>query len=167
MTSKSLAGLIVDALVDAGIVSDNDVERAISIAKEEIDVRLSLGDHLNDSEGTTEKETMPEAAHVTLQEALSRGPPPAGNLAAPIFAHGTLEVELYTPVDRDPQRPHDRDEVYVVARGRGRFFDGAERYPVEAGSFLFVPAGRVHRFEDFSKDFAVWVFFYGPRGGES
>jgi len=24
----------------------------------------------------------------------------------------------------------------------------------------------VHRFEEFSNDFAVWVFFYGPEGGE-
>jgi hypothetical protein len=25
---------------------------------------------------------------------------------------------------------------------------------------------RAHRFEPFSPDFAVWVFFYGPEGGE-
>jgi hypothetical protein len=31
---------------------------------------------------------------------------------------------------------------------------------------LFVAAGQTHRFEDFSDDFAVWVFFYGPDGGE-
>jgi hypothetical protein len=30
-----------------------------------------------------------------------------------------------------------------------------------------VPAGHVHRFESFSDDFAVWVFFYGPSGGEA
>jgi GNAT superfamily N-acetyltransferase len=35
---------------------------------------------------------------------------------------------------------------------------------VQAGSFLFVAAGQVHRFEDFSQDFAVWVAFYGPKG---
>ena len=107
------------------------------------------------------------AVHVSLAEALAMGPPPAGNLAVPIFAHGSLEAELYTPVGSDPQKPHDRDEVYVVARGRGVFFDGADRHPVEAGAFLFVAAGRPHRFEDFSADFAVWVFFYGPRGGEA
>ena len=27
-------------------------------------------------------------------------------------------------------------------------------------------AGEVHRFERFSDDFATWVFFYGPEGGE-
>jgi hypothetical protein len=46
------------------------------------------------------------------------------------------------------------------------FFDGEDRHTVEGGSFLFVAAGQPHRFEDFSTDFAVWVFFYGPSGGE-
>jgi len=111
-------------------------------------------------------ETPARFACVSLEEALRRGPPPPGNLAVPIFGHGSLEVELYTPRGHDPQEPHDRDEIYVVARGRGFFFDGTERREVAPGSFLFVAAGQPHRFEDFSADFAVWVFFYGPRGGE-
>lgn len=105
-------------------------------------------------------------AVVGLADALAMGPPPAGNLAVPVFAHGTLEVELYTPTGTDPQKPHRRDEVYVVARGAGLFFDGERRHPVAPGAFLFVPAGREHRFENFTADFAVWVFFYGPDGGE-
>ena len=109
---------------------------------------------------------MPGTAHVSLLEALAKGPPPQGNLAIPVFAHGSLEAELYAPVDHNLQRPHERDEIYVVARGRGTFFDGTARHHVEAGAFLFVAAGEVHRFEDFSSDFAVWVFFYGPTGGE-
>jgi mannose-6-phosphate isomerase-like protein (cupin superfamily) len=90
------------------------------------------------------------------------GPPPAGNLAVPVFEGGSLIVEMYTPQGADSQTPHDRDEVYVIARGRASFFDGAKRSPVEAGAFLFVPAGQTHRFEDFSSDFATWVFFFGP-----
>lgn len=105
-------------------------------------------------------------AHVSLADAIAQGPPPAGNLAVPVFTHGSLAVELYTPVGHDPQKPHDRDEVYVVARGTGQFFDGTTNREVEPGSFLFVAAGQPHRFEDFSPDFAVWVFFYGPAGGE-
>src|SRR5213083_2745325 len=100
--------------------------------------------------------------HVSLANALSKGPPPAGNLAVPIFSDASVEVELYTPQGEDPQKPHQRDEVYFVVRGRGVFFDGAHKYPVESGSFLFVPAGHVHRFEAFSADFAIWVIFYGP-----
>lgn len=103
---------------------------------------------------------------IQLAEALTKGPPPAGNLAVPVFAHGTLEVEFYTPSGRDPQQPHQRDEVYVIARGQGLFFDGSARRPVEPGTFIFVAAGQEHRFEDFTDDFAVWVFFYGPPGGE-
>jgi mannose-6-phosphate isomerase-like protein (cupin superfamily) len=90
---------------------------------------------------------------------LLQGPPPPGNLAVPIFRRGSFEVELYTPIGTDPQQPHDRDEAYVVARGSGTFFDGTNRQKVETGAFLFVAAGQTHRFEDFSEDFAVWVFF--------
>lgn len=105
--------------------------------------------------------------HVSLAEALTKGPPPPGNLAVPIVSHGSLVVEIYRPVGQDPQKPHTRDEVYFVTRGTGSFFDGERRHAVEAGSFIFVPAGAVHRFEDFSLDFTVWVAFYGPEGGES
>jgi len=105
--------------------------------------------------------------HVGLADALTQGAPPPGNLAVPIFSHGSLVVELYAPVGHDLQKPHTRDEVYFVTRGTGFFFDGERRYSVEAGSFLFVPAGRIHRFENFSSDFVVWVVFYGPEGGET
>lgn len=109
----------------------------------------------------------PTIAQFDLAEALGQGPPPGGNLAVPIFSHGTLAAELYTPEGHDPQQPHERDEVYVVARGKGLFFDGAGRRAVEPGTFIFVAAGAVHRFEAFSPDFAVWVLFYGPPGGEA
>lgn len=100
-------------------------------------------------------------------DALAMGPPPAGNLAVPVFSHGTLQAEMYQPHGVDPQAPHDRDEVYVVARGTSLFYDGVDRHAVEAGSFIFVAAGQPHRFEEFSSDFATWVLFYGPAGGES
>jgi hypothetical protein len=34
---------------------------------------------------------------------------------------------------------------------------------VGPGDFLFVAAHQPHRFEKLSQDFAVWVFFYGPK----
>src|SRR4051812_18350763 len=107
-----------------------------------------------------------KAELVSLLEALSKGPPPPGNLAVPIFAHGSLQVEMYQPKGIDPQTPHERDEVYLIARGTGVFFDGEGRRAIEAGSFIFVGAKQPHRFEDFSTDFACWVLFYGPSGGE-
>jgi hypothetical protein len=103
---------------------------------------------------------------VGLLEALNLGPPPAGNLAIPVFARGSMTVEMYAPSGVDPQKPHDRDELYLIARGQAVFFDGSVRRNVEAGTLLFVAAGQSHRFEDFSTDFATWVFFYGPVGGE-
>lgn len=103
---------------------------------------------------------------VDLEAAKALGPPSEGNLAVPVFAHGSLEVELYAPEGIDGQKPHSRDEVYVVAQGDGVFFDGGNRAPVSEGSFIFVPAGQEHRFENFSRDFTVWVMFYGPEGGE-
>jgi mannose-6-phosphate isomerase-like protein (cupin superfamily) len=108
-----------------------------------------------------------QVAHVSLAEVFTKGPPPDGNLALPVFSHGSLAVELYTPIGQDSQTPHTRDEIYFVARGTGFFFDGERRHAVGVGSFLFVAAGRIHRFENFSSDFAVWVAFYGPEGGES
>lgn len=45
MPSEDLAAIIIDALLRAKIVAKHDVERALKIAIEEIDVRKSLGDY--------------------------------------------------------------------------------------------------------------------------
>ncbi len=84
-----------------------------------------------------------------------------------LFAHGTLSVELYRPGDVDLQQPHERDEVYVVARGEGSFLHDGRRSRIGPGDLLFVPARVEHRFEDFTPDLTVWVLFYGPSGGEA
>ena len=94
--------------------------------------------------------------------ALARVPQPFTR----VFRHGTLEVEIYKPVGVDKQTPHTRDEVYVVIAGSGYFRCGEKRQPFEPGEVLFAAAGVEHRFEDFTPDFATWVFFYGPEGGE-
>ncbi|MEM7359373.1 MAG: cupin domain-containing protein [Pseudomonadota bacterium] len=83
-----------------------------------------------------------------------------------LLEHGSMSVELYKPAGTDPQQPHDQDELYVIASGNGYFLNGDDRHPFEAGEVLFVRAGVYHRFEDFSEDFATWVIFYGPKGGE-
>lgn len=84
-----------------------------------------------------------------------------------LFSHGSLAVEIYKPDKVDLQKPHGRDEIYVIASGSGCFVNGDSREPFEAGEVLFVPAGVVHYFEDFTEDFSTWVFFYGPLGGEN
>jgi mannose-6-phosphate isomerase-like protein (cupin superfamily) len=101
------------------------------------------------------------------REALARLPTDDNKRFTPVFAHGTLALELYAPRGHDPQKPHTRDEVYVVVAGRGTFVCGGERRAFETGDALFAPAGAVHRFEDFSDDLAVWVMFYGAEGGEA
>src|SRR4051794_41753552 len=106
-----------------------------------------------------EGKTMPEFAHVSLEAAISKGAPPPGNLAAPIFGHGSLEVEMYRPEGSDLQKPHERDEVYVVARGTGTFFDGTKRQAVLPGAFIFVGAASGHLIGDSSAGFAVCVRF--------
>ncbi|MGH8241901.1 MAG: cupin domain-containing protein [Steroidobacteraceae bacterium] len=83
-----------------------------------------------------------------------------------LFRQGTLEIEIYRPVGSDPQKPHRKDELYVVINGTGTFVHGETRTRFHEGDALFVRAGVPHRFEDFSPDFATWVFFYGPEGGE-
>jgi mannose-6-phosphate isomerase-like protein (cupin superfamily) len=92
--------------------------------------------------------------------------PATGKEFVRMFKHGTLEVEFYRPHKTDRQKPHTRDEVYVVISGSGVFVNGDARTPFAAGDVLFAAAGAVHRFEDFTDDFATWVFFYGPEGGE-
>lgn len=108
-----------------------------------------------------------EQARITLAEAAALLPTPEGKHSVAVFEHGTLQVKLYSPRGIDPQQPHTRDETYVVARGSGWFVNGAHRHPVGPLDVLFVKAGTEHRFEAFSGDFLVWVFFYGPEGGEA
>ncbi len=84
-----------------------------------------------------------------------------------LFRHGTLTVKLYAPRGTDNQHPHTRDEIYVIASGTGRFEREGKEMAVAPGDVLFVAAGEQHRFVEFTDDFATWVFFYGPEGGEA
>lgn len=106
-------------------------------------------------------------SRVGMEEALAQLPGPAGERWATVLEHGTLDVEIYAPRGTDPQKPHTRDEVYVVMRGSGQFHNGPRREPFRPGDVLFVPAHVEHRFEEFTDDLVVWVIFYGPEGGEA
>lgn len=114
---------------------------------------------------------MPDSApgfpRLTGSDALSQLPPAPAEPYVILFRHGTLTIGLYAPHGTDPQTPHRRDEVYVILRGSGTFVNGGTRHPFAPGDVLFVPANQVHRFERFTDDFATWVMFYGPEGGES
>ena len=117
----------------------------------------------------------------TPQEAV-RAPVLPGHATGFVMRHGSMELRWFAPKTHDPQVPHDRDELYMVVSGSGVFLravdslplgddvslplHGEERVPFGPGDVLFVPAGTVHRFESFTPDFATWIVFYGPEGGE-
>lgn len=101
-----------------------------------------------------------------MEHALRRVAESADGEYAVLLESGTMELGFYRPRGTDSQQPHTRDEIYIVQSGSGYFVCGESRNAFEAGEALFVPAGVVHRFEDFSTDFAAWVIFYGPEGGE-
>jgi mannose-6-phosphate isomerase-like protein (cupin superfamily) len=83
-----------------------------------------------------------------------------------MLQRGTLNLKLSLPVNPNRQTPHERDEIYVIVRGRGVLVHGDQRQSFETGDAMFIAAGIEHWFEDFSDDLAVWVIFYGPSGGE-
>ena len=89
-----------------------------------------------------------EQCHITLGEASPLLPTPDGKRSVALFEH-------------------TKDEIYVIASGAGWFVNGDARHRFAPHDVLFVPAGIVHRFEEFTDDFQAWVFFYGPEGGES
>ena len=104
--------------------------------------------------------------HFTVAEA-SAAPIPEGARSPVLMRHGSMVLRYYAPKGTDPQQPHAQDEIYVVAAGTGTFFKDGARAPFGPGDVLFAEAAAVHRFEDFSDDFATWVVFYGPEGGEA
>jgi mannose-6-phosphate isomerase-like protein (cupin superfamily) len=99
-----------------------------------------------------------------ILDALPDGPDAARARYA--IRHGTMRAGVYAPRGSDPQGPHDQDELYIVASGSGVFVKGETRRAFRPGDLIFVEAGVAHRFEDFGDDFATWVIFWGPKGGE-
>ena len=114
---------------------------------------------------------------ITLQEALARLPAtptaqyPEGAPSVTVFSHGSMLLKVFTPSTNrdgiDRQLPHDQDELYLVHRGSATMVIGAQSFPATPGDAFFVPAGVRHRFDAVSHDFATWVVFYGPQGGET
>ena len=108
-----------------------------------------------------------ESRRFTVADALARLPGAKGERFKNVFNNGSHVFELYAPRGVDPQKPHTRDEAYIVVEGSGEFVHAAQRERFAPGDFLFAAAGVVHRFENFTDDLVVWVIFYGPEGGEA
>ena len=116
---------------------------------------------------------MTKAKHLDVTQArraLSLKQASSGENTTPfsiLFTHGSLVVEVYQPMTTDHQKPHDRDECYVIIEGHGNFEMGDEIISFSPGDFLFVPAGLPHRFTDFGDTMSTRVMFFGPDGGEN
>lgn len=91
---------------------------------------------------------------------------PAGEPFIRALAHGSMSVEAFAPNELDRQSPHAQDELYFIQRGSGTLTIGGDAHTCAAGDAFFVSAGMPHRFTDFTPDFATWVVFWGPPGGE-
>jgi len=104
--------------------------------------------------------------HLTPDEALKQLLEQSEFPFTVMMKHGSMTIEYFAPQEVDTQTPHRQDEIYVIIKGHSSFFRGGERTKCKKGDVLFVPAGMEHFFENFSDDFATWVIFYGPDGGE-
>ncbi len=102
----------------------------------------------------------PLLTRVTADEADAL-PLPPGRFSAQALNSPGLEARWYRPPNPDTQKPHDRDEVYVVVRGAGAFEREGVRVPFGPGDLLFAAKGDTHRFVDHSPDTSVWVVFGG------
>ncbi len=87
----------------------------------------------------------------------------AGTDYVKLIEEQRFDLGIYQPVDIDPQTPHARDELYIVAKGTGRFTCADQTKSFAPGDVFFVPAGIGHRFVDFSDDFATWVIFFAKK----
>lgn len=105
--------------------------------------------------------------HFTIEQAVDALEKEKAQRFIKLFEQGSMSIEYYAPVGTDPQKPHLQDELYIISSGSGIFYRDGERVNINKGEILFVPAGMEHRFENFTSDFATWVIFYGPPGGEA
>ncbi|HXV92697.1 MAG TPA: cupin domain-containing protein [Pseudonocardia sp.] len=63
---------------------------------------------------------------------------------------------------KDPQHPHQADEVYVVLNGRAELEVDGDRIDVGRGRIVSVDRGVEHRFVDVVEDLSVLVVFAPP-----
>ena len=101
----------------------------------------------------------PRPVSLAAALALTRTP----GRSAEVFVDRDLEVRFAARPTNGPQVPHQRDELYFVAAGTGRYQVEDTVTEVGPGDVLFCAAHVAHGFEDISDDFSVWVLFYGPQ----
>lgn len=107
--------------------------------------------------------------HWSLRSQLDRLPRaatsrwPNGVFDIETFRRAGVSLAIFAPIQLDRQTPHEQDDIYIVVAGRGELQLDLEVLRAEQGDALFIAAGTEHRFQNFSSDFATWVFFFdGP-----
>lgn len=60
---------------------------------------------------------------------------------------------------KDPQNPHEKDEIYLIIAGKADLVVAGTPRPVTAGSVVYVKARIEHRFERIEEDLRVLVVF--------
>ena len=73
---------------------------------------------------------------------------------------GEVTLVFFAPRGRDYQTFHEEDELYFIVRGCGEIIIDGVRTSVDTGDAIFVEAGKAHRFENFTDDFATWAVFF-------
>ncbi|GIJ46707.1 hypothetical protein Val02_35930 [Virgisporangium aliadipatigenens] len=78
-------------------------------------------------------------------------------------------IEAIVPPDSGPiAHAHTaEDEAFYLLDGALEFLDGDRTFVAEAGSFLFIPRGRRHRFKNISNTPARTLFMFTPGGPEA
>ena len=83
-----------------------------------------------------------------------------GRLSSLIFENKNLQLRYYSPKKKDNQIPHEQDEIYLIAKGSGKFVKNKKEIYFNTGDIILVPKKENHYFKDFTDDFATWVIFY-------
>lgn len=102
----------------------------------------------------------------TIEEMMAKLPLPAnetwkeGVWDLEPFKKNGVTLVFFAPRDVDYQTSHDEDEFYFIARGSGKIVIGEETFDCDVGDAFFVEAKVIHRFEDFTDDFATWAIFF-------
>jgi mannose-6-phosphate isomerase-like protein (cupin superfamily) len=102
----------------------------------------------------------------TVEEFLERLPLPAtekwkdGVWDLEPFEKDNVKLVFFAPSGTDYQTAHDQDEFYFIVRGSGELVIESDRFSFSGGDVFFVEAGRPHRFEKFTEDFATWAIFF-------
>ncbi|BFT72635.1 cupin domain-containing protein [Paenibacillus sp. P36] len=73
----------------------------------------------------------------------------------------SMSVGLYklNKGEKDNQKPHTEDEIYLVIEGKSSFQNGDTHSEISKGDVLFVEANKEHRFYDITEDLTTFVFF--------